>query len=83
MNTVPVLFVLQVPEAYLPVQGHHDFPSTILEECLDPEVNMFPELNDSSRKIQPQCGPILGLFLWILVVFSSKVFSKSMILPSF
>ena len=43
-------------------------------------MNMFPELNDSSRKIQPKCGPILGLFLWILVVFSSKVFSKSMIL---
>ena len=40
---------------------------------------MFPELNDSSRKIQPKCGPILGL-LWILVVFSSKVFLKSMIL---
>ena len=35
---------------------------------------MFPELNDSSRKIQPKCGPILGL-LWILVIFL-----KSMIL---
>ena len=40
---------------------------------------MFPELNDSSRKIQPKCRPILGL-LWILVVFSSKVFLESMIL---
>ena len=40
---------------------------------------MFSELNDSSRKIQPKCRPILGL-LWILVVFSSKVFLESMIL---
>ena len=37
---------------------------------------MFPELNDSSRKIQPKCGPILGL-LRILVVFHPKFFQKA------